>query len=252
MKLSKAIKYYLIGTILQIGIVCGILAVLRIFKINYSNITGFTFTVIGGLSSAIWGIIISKRSGRVHSYLQILKDFFNIRQFLRYYILLVLFLLIIFGKQLFTGEILESARWYTFFLLFLKAIMFGGIEEIGWRYTLQPMLEEYLPFEAASLITFVSWGVWHYMYFYIVGAISDISHVSFLIGLLCSSFILGVIFTLSKSLWLCVLYHSMLNVFSQTLKSATMIQTLITTIICIVLSILMVRKRVDYKHRTYK
>lgn len=47
-------------------------------------------------------------------------------------------------------------------LLFLA---FGGIEEIGWRYTFQPLLEESIPYEVASLVTFLCWGTWHYMYF---------------------------------------------------------------------------------------
>lgn len=37
--------------------------------------------------------------------------------------------------------------WIPVFL-FLKALAFGGIEEIGWRYTFQPVMERmvtYIP-----------------------------------------------------------------------------------------------------------
>ena len=35
-----------------------------------------------------------------------------------------------------------SLSWYIPFILFFKAIIFGGIEEVGWRYIFQPVLQE--------------------------------------------------------------------------------------------------------------
>lgn len=243
MKYKKIIMTYLMGTMTQMGIVCSIVAALRVNEINYNDFIGLIFLGIAGLSTVIWGCVASKLSGRIKSYREIAKAFFKVKEPLKYYVILFIFLMIIFGKQLLCGEILEHVKWYTFLFVFLNAILFGGIEEIGWRYTYQPMLEEYMPYEAASIGTFIAWAIWHYMYFYIVNALGDISHLAFLLGLLTSCFILGAIYYITKSLWLCVLYHVMVNVFSQTLTAPSMVQVCITTFICIIVSIIFVRKK---------
>ena len=124
----------------------------------------------------------------------------------------------------------------------MSGIILGGIEEIGWRYTYQPLLEEKMPYEIASICTFISWGVWHYMYFYVTDTLAVVSHGAFLCGLLASCFILGAIYRLTKSLWLCVLYHVMLNVFSQILAAPSLGQVLITTLISVTLSSILVRR----------
>lgn len=161
-KLDPNIKWsllYLAGTILQMGLVCGIKVLLDNMHIQYPGVVNLIFLALGGTSSAIWGIIVSKKSGRVSGYTEILKDYFGMKQPLRYYGLVALFLLILFGWQIFNGKMVEGVMWYTFPILFVQAILFGGIEEIGWRYTFQPLLEKSICFEAASLLTFLSWGM---------------------------------------------------------------------------------------------
>lgn len=137
---------------------------------------------------------------------------------------------------------MDGTAWYVFPLLFFQAILFGGIEEIGWRYTFQPMLEEHMSYEMASVVTFLSWSAWHYMYFYITDSIMFIQHIPFLMGLLVNSFVLGAIYRVSKSLWLCVMYHCLVNTLSQTLLANDFALTVVCDIICIVLAIVWVRR----------
>lgn len=238
--------YYWLGTIMQIGLATFIIAILNQNKVQYGNGISLFVLILGGISSALWGIIISKKSGRVDSYKKILIDFFAVKQPIKYYNLCIIFLIIIFGVSLFSGKIIDGIKWYSFIFFWAQAIIFGGIEEIGWRYTFQHILENKVPFEIASIITFCAWGMWHYMYFYIVGSLQGINDISFLIGLLGSCFVLGAIFRVSNSLWLCVMYHALLNMFSQSLVANTLKLTVITTIINIVLSIVIVR----YKEKT--
>lgn len=134
--------------------------------------------------------------------------------------------------------------WYTFPICFMQSLVFGGIEEVGWRYTFQPLLEKKIPYEIASIVTFVSWGIWHYLYFYITDTITGIKHVSFLLGLLVSCFVLGAIYHLTLSLWLCVLYHCLLNTFSQTLEGNGKMWGMLSSVICILLAIVGVRKKI--------
>lgn len=243
-KHKKYILVYLLGSLLQIGLLCIVKFILEVLHIQYPEFLNMLFLIVGGTSSAVWGIIISKKSGRFADYKNLLKDYFGFKQPLKFYGIVVLFILIVFGLQLFTARISDGVVWYTFPIFFLQSIIFGGIEEIGWRYTFQPMTEKYMSFEIASIVTFLSWGIWHYMYFYITDSFAQIQHLNFLIGLLGNCFILGAIYKLSNSLWLCVLYHCLLNMFSQTMTSNNLSITIICNSVCILLSILLVRKQI--------
>ena len=245
MKTKQGVMIYLIGAMVQMGIVCSMIAILRLYKVNYNGFISLIFLAIGGLSTAIWGSLVAKWTGKIKSYKELVKAFLKLRVPWKYYLIVMMFLCIVFGKQLIGGELVQGTKWYDFLFLFVSSIIFGGIEEIGWRYTYQPLLEEKMPYEMASVCTFISWGVWHYMYFYMTDTLGAINHASFLVGLLASCFILGAIYRITKSLWLCVLYHVMLNVFSQTLVEASLRQALITTLVCIVGSIILVRKNKD-------
>lgn len=244
------IKLYWLGAMTQMLVVCVALFSLRLFKIAYPPFLNLVFLAIGGTSSAVWGVIVSKKSNRVNTYKEIFFDFFAVKQPIRYYGLTLIFLTILFGVSIFTGKTLEGVMWYTFPICFIQAIVFGGIEEIGWRYTFQPLLEKKMPYEAASIMTLLSWGLWHYLYFYITDSISNIEHVTFLLGLAVSCFVLGAIYRLTHSLWLCVLYHCLLNTFSQTLEPNGKVWGIMSSVICILLAIAVVRKQeIKEQHR---
>ena len=51
MKPNKAIGTYLIGAMIQMGIVCGVIAILRTCKINYSHLVSLIFLAVAGLSA---------------------------------------------------------------------------------------------------------------------------------------------------------------------------------------------------------
>ena len=71
---------------------------------------------------------------------------------------------------MFGGKIVEFS-WYLPFLMFFKFIVFGGIEEIGWRYVFQPILQEKLPYFYSTILIFFSWAIWHLLFFYIDGSL---------------------------------------------------------------------------------
>lgn len=243
MKASKGIYCYLLGAWLQIGIVCLLMYILEKCKVQYPQGMKMIFLAIGGTSSALWGIVIAKKTGRIKDVREVLKDFFAIKQRISDYILVLLFIGVDFGWLLISGKMINGVSWYHFFIYFGIAIIFGGIEEIGWRYTLGPLLRKYISYELTALCCFVGWAIWHYMYFYLVGSLQSIVHINFLLGLLSSCFILAAIYEVSGSLWLCVLYHCLLNTFSQTLLAVGTLQTVITTTITICIAIIVVKRK---------
>lgn len=215
MNRKQALLLYLSGTFGQILLVSLLVWLLRAgeVRVDYGTPIGLFTLMLGGLSSAIWGAIISIRYYH-SSFKQLVRDFFQVKQAPLNYLLFLIFIGLDFLPQVFSGEMIIPT-WYFPIILFVKAIVFGGIEEIGWRYFFQPTLQEKLTYLVSTLYTFVAWSLWHLLYFYIDGSLARINLLPFLLGLLSNYFILSAIYTKTRSLWLCVMTHALINALSQ-------------------------------------
>ena len=215
MKRKQALLLYLAGTLGQILLVSLLVWLLRAgeVRVDYGTPIGLFTLMLGGLSSAIWGAIISIRYHH-SSFKQLIGDFLQVKQAPLSYLLVLMFLVLDFLPQVFSGEMIIPT-WYLPIILFVKALVFGGIEEIGWRYFFQPTLQEKLTYLVSTLCTFVAWSLWHLLYFYIDGSLARIHLLPFLLGLLSNCFILSAIYTKTRSLWLCVMTHALINALSQ-------------------------------------
>jgi CAAX amino protease len=139
MKKNKAILVYLLGTFIQLVSVCLVFFLLNRYSVQ-SNVLTISGIILGGISSALWGIIVANRYFHIH-FKKILKDFFNTHTSYKHYLLSFFLIIFDFSFILFGGKMLEF-NWYLPFLMFFKFILFGGIEEIGWRYVFQPILQK--------------------------------------------------------------------------------------------------------------
>ena len=215
MKRKQALSLYLAGTLGQILLASLIVLILRAgeVRVDYGTPIGLFTLMLGGLSSAIWGAIISIRYYH-SSFKQLVRDFFQVKQAPLNYLLVLIFIGLDFLPQVFSGEMIIPT-WYFPIILFVKALVFGGIEEIGWRHFFQPTLQEKLTYLVSTLCTFVAWSLWHLLYFYIDGSIATVHLLPFLLGLLSNCFILSAIYTKTRSLWLCVMTHALINALSQ-------------------------------------
>lgn len=212
---KNALRIFLLGTFGQMLLVCATVHTLRTIGVpaDFTTPVGMAAIAAGGTSSALWGIIISKKY-RKRSLHEILLDFFHVNTSYRHYIAVLLFLCLDFC-YVWMGGRMEITHWHLPLILFLKAILFGGIEEIGWRYTFQPILEEKAGFIVAALITFLSWGAWHLLYFYIEGTIGQVQAAPFLMGLLTNSFAFAALYRYANNLWICVMTHALVNTLAQ-------------------------------------
>lgn len=215
MNRKQALSFYLAGTLGQILLVSLLVWLLRVgeVRVDYGTPIGLFTLMLGGLSSAIWGGYVSIRYHH-SSFKQLVRDFFQVKQAPLNYLLVLIFLGLDFLPQVFGGEMIIPT-WYLPIILFIKALVFGGIEEIGWRYFFQPTLQEKLTYLVSTLCTFVAWSLWHLLYFYIDGSLASIHLLPFLLGLLSNCFILSAIYTKTRSLWLCVMTHALINALSQ-------------------------------------
>ena len=126
-------------------------------------------------------------------------------------------------------------------MLFLKALLIGGVEEIGWRYTFQPILEEKINYVLATLVTLLAWGSWHFAYYYIDGTLAKLSLTglaSFYLGLLINSLILSALYRKTKSLWICVMTHALINTLAQVSLGGNRSLALACQVLIIILAIL--------------
>lgn len=126
----RILTNYLLPTMLQAVVIALITAVLRQSGVEtgYATASGIILIVAVGISSALWGIIYQCRCNGKHV-TDVIKDFFHIRQSVKVYLLVIVFLLIDFGGVIVSGGFRAENLWLPI-LLFLKAIAFGGIEEI--------------------------------------------------------------------------------------------------------------------------
>ena len=236
MNRKQALLLYLAGTLGQILLASLIVLILRAgeVRVDYGTPIGLFTLMLGGLSSAIWGAIISIRYHH-SSFKQLVRDFFQVKQAPLNYLLVLIFIGLDFLPQVFSGEMIIPT-WYLPIILFVKAIVFGGIEEIGWRYFFQPTLQEKLTYLASTLCTFVAWSLWHLLYFYIDGSMATVHLLPFLLGLLSNCFILSAIYTKTRSLWLCVMTHALINALSQLSSTESVWLSLVIKVLIILLA----------------
>ena len=215
MSRKQALSMYLLGTFGQVLLVALLVWFVRTggVKVDFTSPMGIIAVIVGGLSSALWGSLASI-SYHQSSFKQLVRDFFQVKQAPINYLLVLIFIGLDFIPLVLSGKMIIPT-WYLPIILFVKALVFGGIEEIGWRYFFQPTLQEKLTYIVSTLCTFVAWSLWHLLYFYIDGSLAMVNLIPFLLGLLSNCFILSAIYTKTRSLWLCVMTHALINALSQ-------------------------------------
>ena len=215
MSKKQALSMYLLGTFGQVLLVALLVWFVRTggVKVDFTSPMGIIAVIVGGVSSALWGSLASI-SYHQSSFKQLVRDFFQVKQAPLNYLLLLIFIGLDFLPLVLSGKMIIPT-WYLPIILFVKALVFGGIEEIGWRYFFQPTLQEKLTYIVSTLCTFVAWSLWHLLYFYIDGSLAMVNLIPFLLGLLSNCFILSAIYTKTRSLWLCVMTHALINALSQ-------------------------------------
>ena len=236
MNRKQALSFYLAGTFGQILLVSLLVWLLRAgeVRVDYGTPIGLFTLMLGGLSSAIWGGYVSIRYHH-SSFKQLVRDFSQVKQAPLNYLLVLIFIGLDFLPLILSGKMIIPT-WYLPIILFVKALVFGGIEEIGWRYFFQPTLQEKLPYLVSTLCTFVAWSLWHLFYFYIDGSLTTIHLLPFLLGLLSNCFILSAIYTQTRSLWLCVMTHALINSLSQLSLAESVWLSLVIKVLIILLA----------------
>lgn len=215
---NQILKKYLIRTF-AISWICWLILALLVKSsiLTFSSPIGTAIFIIGGFAPTISAISLQKK-----------KSFRNIMNFIfsnkkRSIIYLLLFCLLeALAIGLSSMQLNPQIPLYAIPILFLECTFIGGgNEELGWRGTMQPILEEKTAFLIATLITGIVWSVWHLPLWFIDGT----SQQSL-------PFPLFAIYAVFLSCWLacvykktnCVFYCAILHGLSNLLMSVFVIK----------------------------
>ena len=168
--------------------------------------------MIGGWSPTIASFIVLKKNDRVKSVVEWLKNVFDFKHGLTSYLLVIILSVLYVLPQCIAGGYEKGAPIYALIVLIPMMIFGGGLEEAGWRYILQPELEEKCHYIVATIIVAVIWWLWHFPLFHINGVGQQgHSYIAFGIGVFGMAFALACVRKCTKSVWLCVILHCIVN-----------------------------------------
>lgn len=103
-----------------------------------------------------------------------------------------------------------------------QLLLGGGLEEGGWRGYLLPCLYRKHHILISSASVSILWVLWHLPYFFLPGTMQEGQNfISYAIIGLLTGFILTAIYLLTKSVLLCMLFHSWQNTIVMVLPADT-------------------------------
>ena len=120
MSRKQALSMYLLGTFGQVLLVALLVWFVRTggVKVDFTSPMGIIAVIVGGLSSALWGSLASI-SYHQSSFKQVLKDFFQVKDSLANYCLVLVFLLLDFFPFILRLPLNRwSCQWCSFSRLF--------------------------------------------------------------------------------------------------------------------------------------
>ncbi len=97
-------------------------------------------------------------------------------------------------------------------------ILFGGLEEIGWRGILHQNLDTFGNQIKTGLIVGLIWTIWHLPLFFILGTYQNLQgdFLIFLLNTLAFSVMLGVVYHRTRNIFTCILFHALMNSIANT------------------------------------
>lgn len=198
----------------------GILIVLTAVNIvKFISPIGIILFMIGGFGPTISALMCI--DGKLT--LRKIRDFIFQHQkqtFLYFGLFAVLEILTIWLSSM---EVNPEMPWYILPVVFVGCTLFGdGNEELGWRGTLQPLLERTLQkklknstlcFAVSMLCIGIIWAIWHLPLWFVQGSTQQgIPFGWFFLLAILQSFWLGCVYYKTHSVFYCMILHGLSNV----------------------------------------
>lgn len=184
------------------------------YQVEFSKVSFlYLFYILGVIAPMIGAIIVNIKFN--------LKNFMKSIFLPKIDIFTFLFILVMAFLTRILPYILESKVVSFSFIIFLQIplfILFGGLEEIGWRGILHQNLDKFKNQTIIGLIVGLIWTIWHLPLFFILGTYQNIHGdiFSFLLNTLAFSVMLGIVFYRTKNIFSCIFFHALMNSISNT------------------------------------
>lgn len=194
--------------------------------------------LLGGWSPTIASFIVLKKNNEVKNFKDWLRNVFDFKHNILAYVMVVIFAILYILPQCLISGYENGAPLFAIVVMIPMMLVGGGLEEAGWRYILQPELEKKYTYFIATLIVSIIWCFWHLPLFYIPGVSQyGESILAFGIGVLGMSFALASIKKNTNSVWLCVLFHCLVNsLHGIYVVNDNVMGAVVTTIVLIIVS----------------
>lgn len=199
--------------------------------------------LLGGLSPTIASFIVLKQNKVITGFKEWIKNVFDFKHNLWSYVIVVLFAIIFILPQCLISGYEKGAPLFTIIFMVPMMLFCGGLEEAGWRYILQPELEKKCNFLISTIIVSVIWWLWHLPLFHIQGVAQyGQNFLAFGLNVLGLSFALACIRRNTNSVWLCVLFHCIINSLSGIyIVNNNILGNIVSALIVIVCSLVLIR-----------
>lgn len=206
------VNYLMITFLISYGLWGTIIIANQFGYLKIKNPVCMSLLLLGAFGPTISSYIVQKKDGRISSLKDFIRKAFRFKDSVVSYSLVILFLVLYFIYPAIRGRVTLGIPIYLSVLMIPLMLFGGGMEEVGWRWVLQPELEKIFPFGVATVITSLIWTFWHLPLFFIKGSSqSYVNFFAFLILLIGMSFAQATIYGYSKNIWLCALVHCSLN-----------------------------------------
>ncbi len=208
---------FLIFTFLLTYVSHGVLAYLtRQNILDFTSIAAQVLFIIGGSSPTIFAFIFILRNPEMKN--TFFKRLLSVKHKYSLWIFVILTPLALAGffrltYNLINNEVFQSPYpFYLFPVFLLISVIFGGLEEVGWRGYLQENLMKSKSLIPISITIGIIWGIWHLPMFFIE-ALSHYQYdlFTFMLGGIMYSIYLTWLYAKTKSILLTVLFHAVIN-----------------------------------------
>ncbi|MGS0972791.1 MAG: CPBP family glutamic-type intramembrane protease [Candidatus Izemoplasmataceae bacterium] len=215
----KPILRYLLFTFALTYLSHGMLALLTSQNIiEFSSLMGQLLFIIGGSSPTIFAFIFILKNAPTKAKKEFISKIFSLHHNIIFWVFAILTPIVLGGIfQLFSILLTDHSfspanPIYTFFMILIVSILFGGLEEVGWRGYLQEHLMPKISLIPLSIGIGVIWGLWHIPLFFI----KEVSHydfafIPFLLGAVMFSTFLTWLYAKTRSILLVVIFHASIN-----------------------------------------
>ncbi len=206
------VRYLFITFLISYGLWGTIIISNAFGYLKFGNPICMILYILGAFGPTVSSYIVQKKVGRITGFKDLMKKAFRFKASMISYGLVILSLILYFIYPAIRGKITLGIPIYLSVLMIPLMLFGGGMEEVGWRWVLQPELERIFPFGIATIITSLIWTLWHLPLFFIKGSSqSYVNFLAFLILLIGMSFVQATIYGYSKNIWLCALLHCSFN-----------------------------------------